>query len=690
MTDGKWFENPMRIGAIQWSQGENTFKVPDILNDGGFNVEQLLHILASEGNIAAVFNNERDGIKLKEYIKKSKELGTRIILYYNAHIVGRQDAENNPNWVQRHKDGEAISAYDTYFHTCVNSKWRDEFLKRVEEGLDYGLDGIFLDGPIFFNKGCFCSVCRSIFEERYNHSLTDATPNEMREFKTDGIARFIKDVRELIRSSGKDTILYANSHGLSPNVTGCDIDGIYPYVDFLGAEGGFIFYTDPNKVSIWKGSQNAKYLETKARGKPVVIFMAGNHCPWARQMHTPEESRLLFASAVANGANVWYGIHGHLDTLSTPGGKAAYEFSKFLKKNEEYYVKTSSCPDAAIFWSKNTIHTFFEDVEKTDFTEKEVRNADYEHGSYMSEFKGIYDIMVRNHTQFTIIDEHYIKYDDMSRFKVIVLPNAVCMDRDACTKIQDYIRAGGTIVSTMASSLCDDAGNKLEKPQLSDVFGIERVDGILSYKRGCSYLKIEDAGWFADGLSSEVTAGFSKTMKCSFKEGVKILASMYEPMDGVYDMFPTVTYPAVTVSQYGKGHGIFIGGGLGETLAKLGITDMKKMFGNIINRYANSSIKVENAYETVEVELRNQPLKSRYLIHFVNFTGFMQRPIDTVIPCRDIKVFLKLDKEVVSVSSVYNAGSLDFKVVEEGIEFIVPVIDEYELVAVQMEGSRVL
>lgn len=685
MADNKWFEKPMRIGAMQWCQGDDALKVPEVLEEGGFNVEQLLHLIATEQSIVAVFNNERDGAILSEYIRKSKDIGTRIILYFNAHIIDRQEAENKPEWVQRHKNGEAISAYDTYFLTCVNSSWRNEFMKRIEEGLDYNLDGIFLDGPIFFNSGCYCSECRRLFSEIYSHSLEDATQFEMREFKTAGIARFVKDVKNVIQRKGKETILYANSHGLSPNVTGCDIDGIYPYVDFLGTEGGFVFYTDPNKVSIWKGSQNAKYLETKAKGKPVVIFTAGNHCPWARCMHTPEESRLLFASAVANGANVWYGIHGHLDVLSTPGGKAAYEFNRFLARNEEYYEKTESCPDAAIVWSKNTIHTFFEDIEKTDFTEAEIRDAEYEHGSFLHEFKGIYDIMVRNHTQFTVIDEKCILEDDIGKFKMIVLPNASCLGKDACRKIEDYVRGGGTIVSTMAASLFDERGNRFEKPLLSDVQGIEKVEEILTYKRGCSYMHIEGTEWVTEGLSSSVTAGFSKSLKCEFSKNVEILASMYEPMEGVYSVFPEDKYPAVAATEYGKGRSIYIAGGIGETYSKLGINDMKKLFKNILDKYTKPDIIINNAYETVEVELRKQTEKNRLLIHFVNFTGCMQRPLDRIIPCNDLKVSLKLEKKAARVFSLYNSFNLEFSTNANGIEFTVPSISEYELVVVQLE-----
>jgi len=681
MNSDKLYTGSLRIGAVQWEQGDKMFEIPQILNDGGFNAEQLLHVVGD--GVMGLFDPERDSNNLKKYIRMSNELGTKIILYFNAHMIEKDTYGKKPEWAQRHKNGEYVSAYDIYVLACVNSTWRDDFMEKVECTLEYGIEGIFLDGPVFFRTGCFCKACRIKFKAAYGHDMDTATDAELREFKTSSIAEFVKDVKHIINRHGGEEILYANSTGLAPNVTGCDIDGIYPYVDFLGTEGGFMFYKNPNEVSLWKCARSAKYLESKAKGKPTVIFSAAHHSPWARCIHTPQETKLLMACTVANGANLWYGIHGPIELSLTPGGKAAFEFNRFLAQNEEYYNKTESCADAAIVWSKNTIHAFPEDVDESDFTQRMKRNSERDMGSFSDEFDGFYDIMARNHTQFTVIDEKCINEDDMSRFKMIVLPNVSCLSEKECTKIREYVQNGGTIISTLATSLFDNRGNARNMPLLADVFGIDAIEETLKYKNGCTYLELEGSDRIKDGLSSAITSGYHNSLKCKFREDSTVLGCMYYPMAGSYEKFPTKKYPSIVLSNYGKGRSIYISGGIGETYYNFGMNDLKKLIKNILTEYNESSFAVKNAYETVEVEMRVQNDCNRALIHFVNYTGCMQRPIDKIIPCRDIKVLLKTDKEVSGIYSVYNRKKLEYSVCDNYVEFTVPSVDEYELVVVQ-------
>ncbi len=680
-NDKNWYDKPMRIGAVQFAQRERMFEIPRILEEAGFNAEQLLHAVG-EG-VMGFFDEERDSESLKKYCEMSGRLGTKIILYFNAHMIERKTFEGEPEWAQRHKNGEAVRAYDTYILACVNSKWRNHFLHTLERTLDYGIDGVFLDGPIFTGNGCYCGQCRNMFYEKYGYGIEHAGPKDLREFKTGSITGFVRDAKETMTKKGAGKALYVNSTGLAPNITGCDIEGVYPYVDFLGTEGGFMFYTDPNRVSLWKCPQNAKYLESKAKGKPTVIFTAANHSPWARYIHTPQEARLILASTVANGANIWYGIHGPVGLLAMPGGKAAVEFIRFLSGNEEFYTGTRACPDMALVWSRSTVDAFPEDVEKTDFTNEESRRADYAYGNHSQEFQGFYDIMARSHLQFAVIDDPYVEADELQRFKAVVLPNVLCMSEQACEKIRRYVEGGGTLISTFAASMYDEVGSLREKPLLADVFGIERLNGVLKYKPGCGYMEIGGAGWLEEEVSSTLVAGYMKSLECLPSESVKVPAHMLKPMEGSYDAVPEEKYPGILVNRYGKGRSIYISGSLGETWQNFGLIDLKRTLQAVFKAYADRQLQVTDAFETVEVELREQPDQKRKLIHLVNFTGCMRRPIDEVIPCRNITLHLKTGSGIKRIHTLFNKQDLRFRGVNGGVEFTIPEVKEYELAVVE-------
>ncbi|MEG2858199.1 MAG: hypothetical protein RR994_06235, partial [Clostridia bacterium] len=304
-----WYNDPLLIAAVQFEQsGDDSYQAPAIFDQAQFNTEQLMHVF--DKGIIGLYEKERDYARVKKYLDMCPE--RNIIMYCDAHIVSRDTYKKHNDWAQRTPGGEPTPGYASEVLICVNSPWRDAFFARIREVVELPIHGIFLDGPLFSGPGCFCPACRKLFNEQFGHSMESGTRTEIREFKTKHIARFIADVRAVIHETRPDVVLYANNNGLSENVTGCDVEAIYDHVDLLGTEGGFIFYCDPNDVSIYRCGNAARYIESKSYGKPYVMFCAANHQPWARYMLSAPENELNIAATVANGANIWYGIHGQI------------------------------------------------------------------------------------------------------------------------------------------------------------------------------------------------------------------------------------------------------------------------------------------------------------------------------------------------------------------------------------------
>ncbi|MEA4831430.1 MAG: beta-galactosidase trimerization domain-containing protein [Oscillospiraceae bacterium] len=682
-SDNRLRTKPMRIAAIQFSQRpEDTMKIPAILEGGKFNVEQLLHIVGD--GVYGLYEKSKYYDALKAYVAESSKRGIDIILYSNAHMISVDTFNNHQDWAQRDSDGKHVMAYDTYVFACVNSPWRDSFFENTRDALEHDIKGIFIDGPVVVGNGCNCDICKKLFAEQFGHSLDSANPTEIREFKTWSVAKFMKDTREVITKSGRDVVLYANSVGLSANTTGCDLDGIFPYVDLIGSEGGFIFYGNPNYTSIWRGAECTKYLESKSYGKPYVVFDAGNHQPWARHMHTEAETTLLYSDVIANGGNVWYGIHGLIDNFNTTAGKTAFNINRFLAENESYFENTKRYADVALVWSRDTINCYAGQIAESDFVQKEIDVDVSDIGSFQSEFFGISDMLFRNHTQFAIIDETNILNGDLSKYKTIILPNTICLDDKAIETIKQYVENGGNLIATLASGMCDHTGKNRPSSPFNKLFGIKNMKEIVSYKAGCGYMTFEGEKPFAENASDKIIAGFSdKVIKCSFDDKVEILASSYGPMEGRYAEFVEEKYPSVIVTSYGKGKTAYIAGGIGQTYADYGILDMKYIIESLVSRFTKSDIIVKNAYPTVEVEMRTQDDKERKLIHLVNMTGFMQRPIESFIECKNIEISLKVPKSVKSVKALYHKCTIPFTEENGVVKFLVNLYD-YELITVEM------
>ncbi len=664
----------LRIAAIQFEQTrEDTFSVTDILTDAKFDTEQLLHPMAEA--VFASYQKEKHEEDLRRYIAAAN--GRSIILYANVHILAAEEFEKNPSWAARTESGELYSLYSTYKRMCINSPWRDVFLHDVGDMTAQDIQGIFLDGPSMPQQGCFCESCRKLFEETYGHSICEATPTEMNEFKIKSNQRFLKDVGDAIRASGKDILLY-NNCALPDSIVDCSLDDVYDYVDILGTEGGFNFYVNPNNISLWKGSRCAKYLEAKAYGKPTVLFCAGNHQPWARAMHTAAENELLYAYTIANGASIWYGIHGPIEQYNTPGGQAALKWNRFMAENEEWYTATKRVATSALVWSKPTYRHFPEAVAKTDFTSDVDGGGNVTYGSFQKEFYGLYDIMSRAHSQFTMIDEINLEKDDLSAYTELVLPNLICLSDAHANLLRDFVAKGGNLIITGATGICDENGAVREMPVLADLIGMKTKPEIKNFQDGCGYLTLHDKSFGAD-CNHDLLEGFiGPVLKAEYDADV--IASINEPMDGRYSYYNEDLFPAIVTKAYGKGRVVYFAGNIGYAWNDFGPADLKHLFSNIAIAHDADAVTVEGAYESVEVLLREKG--DAKLLHLVNYTGAMQRPIENIIPNTGIRVKVKKDKAT-SVKTLVGGRELPFTVSDGYVTFTADVSGAYEVIVIE-------
>jgi hypothetical protein len=303
----KWYQKPLVLSAVQCNYGEDSFKImKDHVIANNFNGEQLFHINA-QGHVS-FYKDERDGGKLDDYLQKAKEAGLREILYWNVHCVYPVTRDEHPEWIQKDKKGNEIKAYGSQYLICINSPWIDEYFENLKKLCSHKIDGLFLDGPVFMHNGCYCDACRSKFRKLHGKEITEATYSQFLEFRVDSITDMVKKSYEMIKVLNPDIMLYLNNSALRADVTGSNTEKLYPYVDFLGTEGGFVWI---NKAfDYMHTTSHAKYIETKAKGKPYVIFIAGDSKPFSYCMHNEEETKRLYALSLANGASIWYGIHG--------------------------------------------------------------------------------------------------------------------------------------------------------------------------------------------------------------------------------------------------------------------------------------------------------------------------------------------------------------------------------------------
>ncbi len=680
----KWYEKPLRIAALQCESEGDPTRALDAWDRMGFNVEQLLHISAEGYN--GYFREDRAG-EIREYIANAKARGLRIILYLG--VLGPPEVRNNRDWAFRDSSGKNL------FRPCVNSPFHDWYVDHVRKVAELDIDGVFLDGPFFPANSCYCKYCENLFRQAHNSALptvadfSDKLWRDFIQFRYDSIARLVRDARNTLKSVRPEAIFYTNGEPLGPGSANGRSNRLQvEYEDLLGAEGGFIFYEPPDHIPWWKPGVTARLLECQAGGKPTVVFIAGDQKMWHRYLHTASETRLLIAATVANGANPWYGIHSPVEDLQSPGGQAAGEMMRFLRDNETYYTRTEPLADIALLWSQRTADYFGKNIGSTDFS---AAQGSGHHVDYTSCFGGFAEMLLRRHVPFNIIDEQKLLEGGLKRYKTIILPNFACAGDEEIGALEDYVRAGGNAVASFETSLY--------RPDLSrrPDFGLTKMFGAAL---GTSVYDFRSSSYLSPDVTEKAFTGIIPKLLPAPSWGLEVRettatpwAHFHEPIHAQYLPLPPRTTPAFLLNRYGKGQCAYIAGNFGEHFKVYGIPDYPVILDNILANFSPPIIRARNLPETIELTLRVQ--RNRLIIHLVNFTGTMRRPISNVvrvynatieIPCATLAAAgVKETKHAHALRAGIPAPLLE---TPGGVTVTVPPFDEYEVLSITRGSLR--
>ncbi len=674
MNNFKWYEKPMVLSAVQCNYGEDSFDIMSnhvLKND--FNGEQLLHINAT-GHVSS-YNEERDGKKLDKYLVEARKNGLREILYWNVHCVYEETILEHPEWKQKDKTGNHIPAYGNQYLICINSPWMDEYLKNLEKLCAHKLDGLFLDGPVFLRNGCYCEYCQKKFQEEYGKSIFDAKYSEFLEFRTNSVTGMIKNTYEMKQKINPDIMLYINNSALRADVTGSNTSKVYPYVDFLGTEGGFCWI---NKAFDYTHtSSHAKYIETKANGKPYVVFIAGDAKPYSYCMYTGAETERLYALSLAQGANIWYGIHGPTKMFKSEAGRVSAKFNKYIKNNEQHLTNTKSCARIALMWSDSTSNYYASSVIKTDFTDSQQIGGKGKNGNHHEALTGFADILTRSHVQFDIADQDCIHDRRIFNYDLLILPTYACISEKEAEILKEYVRGGGNIIATFDTGMYDESGNQREVGILDDVFGIKRGKQVEYTDVGIGYTEL------LEDIEEKIIPMSGFAWETEPEDGAELLARSFYPIAGRYVAFPTKSYGYITRNKYGKGSSVYISGTIGEVYNVWCNPDNRKMISRRLSETADP-MTVTNAPQSIEISLRKQLHTGNLQVHLVNMTRGPGRPMEETIRVSDITVELTGVKGT-KAYGIYTGREYNVFKVNNGNGIKVPFLDEYEVIVVEQE-----
>ena len=662
---------------------------------------------------------------LKEVLESARDRGIRVVVMV-AHTTNPYLYSRNPRWAQINVHGKLITM-DTdpkrvrrkrphWPLMCLNGPFLEYSEKEVEEVLERGVDGVFLDSFRYqpdYEYSCYCDNCSRIFREENGYDIPRAEDWDWEFYRRTFLWRYTVNVRAIRRLKERvmrvrpNVPLIYNSH---PGGWGGRFNMVVElardYIDVVYAECSEADFQPPGFIA-----EMVRLTKAMNGGKPVWASRNSFHTVLTTASTTPVAVRQGLREAVIAGGSPLALVFSSAFVQDRRSLKAVADVYRELELLEEYLEDLEPIGYAAIVFSNSTVSFFGR------------RSPEL----VIDEVRGFYYSLLWSHVPVTYISDSYLKQGDLKRFNVIVLPNTACMSREAVKRIEDYVRDGGGVIATFLTSKMDESGNVLEEFSLSEILGVEYT-GLLEFP--WSYVRIvEDhalvrgfprgslvlwGDFDRDFIDRRVPPMLAWHARVAAREGTRVVARIVAPAAEYGNEYnngrsppiagASLDSPAITVGEDSRT--AYFSGQLGRLAWLSGLPDYLNLAANSVVWAGGRPPIWGSPPESYELSAFRQD--GRLVIHLLNYT-YNQRilaasivslsekpqfgsakplhPAREAIPLRDLKVFV--DAERLGMGEPVRAYSpltgTQFRIVKEGgvNAILVPLLKEYELLVVE-------
>jgi hypothetical protein len=164
-----------------------------------------------------------------------------------------------------------------------------------------------------------------------------------------------------------------------------------------------------------------------------------------------------------------------------------------------------------------------------------------------------------------------------------------------------------------------------------------------------------------------------------------VILQYTKPLAGPYDGVPDLSEDAAAVvNRLGEGTVVYFSGDIGNTIAKFHTPELTELLSNAGRQMAISPVLVENAPGSVEIVVRTQDDHHRTLVHLVNFTGEMTRPIRHILPVSNVRITLSSGIHASRAFTLWDHQRVNLTHIGSGqLQAIVPRLNEYEVLVLE-------
>jgi hypothetical protein len=453
-------------------------------------VEQNVSVIEADSDLSRFLTDaelETELDFMRRYSSAAHELGLRVVWYCPVLEVLSQNAKRgapsmyrtHPDWVQRGVDGKPNVFYgvehgEKMAHwvepdsesawMSLHSPFADLFIARVQRIAATGVDGIWLDVPIYNNIGARWADAGPAAAAKFRadtgldvpkrENWRDPVWRRWIAWRYQEISSFIIRARDAARSVMPDMPVIVETTTLD-----------YAAATMLGLDGSTM-KAIPGVIQVWEvdalsdktGMRNAqpddwisligmsKFAKAASGKKPSWMFTYGKET---------DDARLVMAEALAAGNHPYETKIPSMAT--TVGGEYRQHMFAWIRQNETRLFASESAAKVAVYYSPES-RDYLDEAAGTGLfatTTPKVKDdlwwsderADSVYAlQYLAEYRGMIKWLIHNHVPFDII----VRPDaaELARYQTVIAPALTAIsDRDA-DLLDRYIATGGKLVIT--------------------------------------------------------------------------------------------------------------------------------------------------------------------------------------------------------------------------------------------------
>ena len=657
--------------------------------------------------------------RLTKDIEEYKRLGVRILGVYPPCLQG-EVYETHPEWRRIDTNTTTIPQIDMqkFPHggmLCLLGPYGDFFIDILAEIVTQfpDVDAFSFDG-LHYGGVCYCQHCRSSFREETKSEIPNPDLNDsaFRRYQHWADRR----MEDLVRR------MQVRLKSIKPTIA------LVTWTTNAGRWGHFLSIPRnmPTRMNLLLDAPDQEFwLDESNRGTTIVPAFANAYI-WATTNHRVAFSEPYILS------------HGN------PYGKDSFPAHE-IERRMMLALTYGACPSIAVIQPKylqQELYACMDEVQRRKpwLTQKQPepwaamlmsdntrnfygRSAGRVEERYMANVLGTFRAAQEEHLPLTVINDWNLNPTDLARYRVLILPNAACLDDAQTAAIDEFVRKGGGLVASLDTSLFNEYGDPRDNFSLAKVLGVDyrglpdqnpttqgqELDVNFAKSIGPDYWEKRKSVFdFRQNVDSFLNQGKMKTYiggdPVTFK-GPAVKVSIHDPEAKVVGSLTdkaggnSPMFPGIISRTHGKGRVVYFAGGL-DAAYYLYAYPYQRLALVHATRWATSApepVKIK-APMCVHSTIMRQQTKGddRLIVHLysdLNTTAAHAFPNDDVplreevVPIHDIQVTFGPQYVLSRVHLEPEGTDLESRNTPDGTSVTVPRLDVHTMVIAELKPT---